>query len=692
MDDMIQPNKMDKIEPKPKTKTPEEIKKEKFEAISNDIAKKDTEIEELVKEKGIFTKKSIDIIEKLNSEIINSDNLVEGDTNKLSKETRDAKIKEVEEKTTNLAKKLEEKTDAIRSIRNDRGDLNNQINYINGTRFQYSDNIDEKKSKVSVSLYAIIQRDGQIFEDTEIAVSKSERYKKGATDTTSLVAIKQRLKEQLIADNTALIFKDYNVWISEAEVEERPNIEKGEALRPKYLISEAVERKKETKDGKPGESVQNPDGSYTYTLLDTQKYGPNNPFGTTSKKGQVTYVEQVNMSTIPLNTVKTTKKDLITPNNNKFESRGGTVEPTGSSVVTNQVNNNNKSSLATQENNLTTTAAMYSNLEKIFILQDIKSQTNFEKQLTSNKKLNSYDKTAINQEIKDIKTRISESIKSYNSKNEVKIDETEIRKSATDSAVASFKGINTDLDKSNSANSTINNSNNSYIKVESGSDLDLDNTPSTKELLDPNKESKYLDRNANASTISNENIKPTEINESQKISDGVAEVITKEETDVAEIEGSQAEYNNLLNTRSLYNQPEIPKSSGGIPEVNKKEQLVASTGKKILFDRTAVDAAKLQEINNKTNNKLETINKSIVTQSGQPVGQGGSNSSSSIQNVNNNMQQLTGMTPQLAGAPQEEKTEAIDYSQLLAQMTNLSIINSAIYEVLSSKLKVTIVS
>ena len=136
MDDMIQPNKMDKIEPKPKTKTPEEIKKEKFEAISNDIAKKDTEIEELVKEKGIFTKKNIDIIEKLNSEIINSDNLVEGDTNKLSKETRDAKIKEVEEKTTNLAKKLEEKTDAIRSIRNDRGDLNNQINYINGTRFQ----------------------------------------------------------------------------------------------------------------------------------------------------------------------------------------------------------------------------------------------------------------------------------------------------------------------------------------------------------------------------------------------------------------------------------------------------------------------------------------------------------------------------------------------------------------------------
>ena len=100
----------------------------------------------------------------------------------------------------------------------------------------------------------------------------------------------------------------------------------------------------------------------------------------------------------------------------------------------------------------------------------------------------------------------------------------------------------------------------------------------------------------------------------------------------------------------------------------------------------------MQEINNKTNNKLETINKSIVTQSGQPVGQGGSNSSSSIQNVNNNMQQLTGMTPQLAGAPQEEKTEAIDYSQLLAQMTNLSIINSAIYEVLSSKLKVTIVS
>ena len=86
-----------------------------------------------------------------------------------------------------------------------------------GTRFEYEIN-NLKGSKVSVSLYAIIQRNGKIIDDRIIATSSPKRYKKDSTDSNSIEVIATELKRQVIFDSENLISYRYDTLISEDEV------------------------------------------------------------------------------------------------------------------------------------------------------------------------------------------------------------------------------------------------------------------------------------------------------------------------------------------------------------------------------------------------------------------------------------------------------------------------------------------
>ena len=161
----------------PKPKTPEEIKQEKFNAINKAIAEKDTEITKVEEDKNKILRAETKTLKELAEEIAKSDNLESDDPAKLSKEERDKKELALKTQIAKRDKILEEKIEITRALRDERADLSNQITYINGTRFQYLDNIDEENSKVSVSLYGIIQRPGFI-DDNLISTSKIEKFNK----------------------------------------------------------------------------------------------------------------------------------------------------------------------------------------------------------------------------------------------------------------------------------------------------------------------------------------------------------------------------------------------------------------------------------------------------------------------------------------------------------------------------------
>ena len=98
----------------------------------------------------------------------------------------------------------------------------------NGVRFEYKINIDEKKSNVSVTLYIVIQRNGFIATDEEIATSKPTKYtkfKRGETDADSLGYILANLKagvlKDLISESQDLILYRYSEVIDPNKVTER---------------------------------------------------------------------------------------------------------------------------------------------------------------------------------------------------------------------------------------------------------------------------------------------------------------------------------------------------------------------------------------------------------------------------------------------------------------------------------------
>lgn len=665
-----------------------EPKSKTLDEILNEIAEKDTEIEKLEKERAVIAKENTEI-EKLTDIINKSDELPETDTAKLSKEDRAKILEKRELKITDLDKKLEVKTDAIQVLQNERNDLSNRIDYLNGTRFQYSDNIDEKNSKVSVSLYGIIQSEGKIIEDKEIAVSETKKYKKKLNDDTGLEAVKQRLKEQLIADNTARIFKDYNVWIIESAVAKRPN--KGQL--PSYIIAEEAEKKKEPKGTKPGQTEELTPGKFVYTASAKEKKQIGQ-IGTNPniKNSPKTHVEQVDLSTLPI----TNKKDLLNKTPSKFESKTsstGTNEPTGNSVITNQFNNNNNFNSATQESNLTaaevSTATMFNAVKKSIISINVQSLATLEKQIatgkdTYNNLLTSSDKVRKTKEINELKTKISESITSYNSNiqnGEAAIDEKEIMNSSTDSAV--------DILKKEPIASSVNNTNNidksnnigKYVSVEN-------NITSPASIADQlgGKESPYLN--------SKNEEDGTETNRSKEISDGVNLEATAATNTGESIQYSDAELNKILGPIGGTGNNETPKPTSyatayANTEVTKKPPLNSNNIAALIKDPTTATGAKIVANGDKTNNLLNQITSFTTNSPGQKSEQTPIN----IDGANNQIVNNTNNMPQLVNNPQPESVsqapEPVDYSQYFAQLINL---HSATYEVLTTGARFKIVT
>lgn len=90
-----------------------------------------------------------------------------------------------------------------------------------GARFEYEINNDIKKSRVSVSLYGLLQKNGRIVDDKLIATSEVKKYKKDSTDANSIDVIVTELLRQVIYDSQDLIIYKYNTYIEKDKVTKR---------------------------------------------------------------------------------------------------------------------------------------------------------------------------------------------------------------------------------------------------------------------------------------------------------------------------------------------------------------------------------------------------------------------------------------------------------------------------------------
>jgi hypothetical protein len=90
-----------------------------------------------------------------------------------------------------------------------------------GARFEYEINNDVKKSRVSVSLYGILQHNGVIVDDKLIGTSEIKKYKKGDTGADSIEVIASELKRQIIYDSQNFIQYKYDTYIETDKVKER---------------------------------------------------------------------------------------------------------------------------------------------------------------------------------------------------------------------------------------------------------------------------------------------------------------------------------------------------------------------------------------------------------------------------------------------------------------------------------------
>ena len=319
----------------------------KLDEILAEIADKDAEIKKLQAATKITLAGLDDEIKKLTTEIYDelspkdarikelteviesSDKLKDGADNKLSTAERAAsltelnlitkekakildgkQVKDLELKIAARAKKLDDKTEEARILRNERAELDNQYVAKNGTRFEYSNNIDEKKSRVSVSLYGIIQEDGRIIADDRIAISKEVKYKKGVTDTTSLTYIKEDLKRQLIVDNIDLIRSRYNVWIDPKAVTERTNI----SNLPQFEVSDVIQEAAADKKAGNAQNKISPS-----KLTDAESAAIAEQFiDKKNPNGSASYVKS---GTSDLKQIIKSSKDQLNPTDSKYEDR-----------------------------------------------------------------------------------------------------------------------------------------------------------------------------------------------------------------------------------------------------------------------------------------------------------------------------------------------------------------------------------
>jgi hypothetical protein len=646
-------------------------KTKKLDEILTELADKDAEIKKLqVASKTEIAAMDAEIT-KLNEVIITSDKLPKDDKLKLTSGDLANKIKDLELKITNRTKKLETDAEKIRVQLNERAVLDNQIEYINGTRFEYSDNINEKKSNVSVSLYGIIQRDGIIVWNKPIATSKVKKYKKDATDNTSLTYIKEDLKRQLILDNIDLIRSQYNVWIDPKTVTERTT----KSQLPKFEISAIIQE--ETADSKAG---NNQNKTSPYELSKAELANINKDFSDNKKKESTSYV---NSGISDLKDIIPNPKDQLNPpdskyenrKNNQFNSTGVPVQPTGNTVIT-----NNNLNITNQENtNINSEPPLTTLLNKVrkaTLASKIRSKTNYETQISSNK-LTESDKVTVTNEISKLEKEITEGISLYNTKSpNDKIESREqLMAAGTEPAV-----VSNDIGPAVILNADNNNKSGSY--VETGNTNINPITDSAKDQLNSSGDkSPYLERNSAlpedptvANLISPTNTSTAEYNN------------TDTDNSTTQISSDQA-YDEMMNLSRIINRDTKTGDNFNNSSTNivQSPAISASTGKQILTEPFAAIPNIIKNVGSKTNNLLTEIsNKNNINSSGASPYSLGENGTGTTQTINNNMQQQLTSMPQSAAVPQEEKPEPVDNSQLALNSQLLH----AIYDVLTTGIKV----
>jgi hypothetical protein len=646
-------------------------KTKKLDEILTELADKDAEIKKLqVASKTEIAAMDAEIT-KLNEVIITSDKLPKDDKLKLTSGDLANKIKDLELKITNRTKKLETDAEKIRVQLNERAVLDNQIEYINGTRFEYSDNINEKKSNVSVSLYGIIQRDGIIVWNKPIATSKVKKYKKDATDNTSLTYIKEDLKRQLILDNIDLIRSQYNVWIDPKTVTERTT----KSQLPKFEISAIIQE--ETADSKAG---NNQNKTSPYELSKAELANIKKDFSDNKKKESTSYV---NSGISDLKDIIPNPKDQLNPpdskyenrKNNQFNSTGVPVQPTGNTVIT-----NNNLNITNQENtNINSEPPLTTLLNKVrkaTLASKIRSKTNYETQISSNK-LTESDKVTVTNEISKLEKEITEGISLYNTKSpNDKIESREqLMAAGTEPAV-----VSNDIGPAVILNADNNNKSGSY--VETGNTNINPITDSAKDQLNSSGDkSPYLERNSAlpedptvANLISPTNTSTAEYNN------------TDTDNSTTQISSDQA-YDEMMNLSRIINRDTKTGDNFNNSSTNivQSPAISASTGKQILTEPFAAIPNIIKNVGSKTNNLLTEIsNKNNINSSGASPYSLGENGTGTTQTINNNMQQQLTSMPQSAAVPQEEKPEPVDNSQLALNSQLLH----AIYDVLTTGIKV----
>lgn len=240
----------------------------------------------------------------------------------------------------------------------------------NGVRFEYKINNDVKRSKASVSLYIIIQRNGFITYNELIATSKPTKYKKDATDADSLAYIVANLKtgvlRQLILDNQGLIRYKYSEVIDPDKVTERTTdnspsgITRAQAAyipqeKPEMKPGNLVERfnlpdPRLTKNPKTSGQVSFIEGSGNWTDAKylASKLNSGNPEDNDSKSTQITNNTNTN------NTNNYNSKDDNKPFTVSNLAADGSLVKLSDKKGTSTVNNNQSTNITNSATKTTT--------------------------------------------------------------------------------------------------------------------------------------------------------------------------------------------------------------------------------------------------------------------------------------------------------------------------------------------------
>ena len=310
-------------------------------------------------------------------------------------------------------------------------------------------------------------------------------------------------------------------------------------------------------------------------------------------------------------------------------------------------------------------------MRKATIASQIRSKANYEIQI-SNNKLTESDKVTVLKNIKTKETEIAEGIRLYNLTNPNDIIESPeqlMASSPQPAVVANNTGPAVVIGANNTNN---NNTPGSYVETGAANINPI--TDSIKDQLNLNGDkSPYLERNsASLEEPKAAGLSPTSVSTAE---------YNNTNADNTDISTTQTSNDLGLNLTSIYNENNNTGDNNFVKNtVDQKPAITAGTSKQILKDNFAGVPDIIQKVGGKTNNILNEINqKTNINQSAASPYSVSDTNPGQIQNITNNMQQLTGMPPQSAEATQRDTPEPVDSSQYFVLMINaLHALNDAV--------------